>query len=377
MRLLDVVPIPLLASLLGCPGAPPLSAEGSKEPGAETPSRPYRIVMFDVGTGLSILVGGDDFSMLYDAGSNDDRVERPQNRSVAYLEKILGASGPAACRVEPSADTAELPIDQVFLSHPHRDHLSFLGGVLGCFAVANVWDSGKSSDNDGYQGFLDAVAHEEGVTYHHAIGARGEGDERRIPRSVGFKENDSIHLGDGAIARVLSVRPDARDPNDASIVLRVDLGRVSMLFEGDAGGGPRKDPSSPPGRGSVEADLLEHHAGDIDVDILQVGHHGSMTSSRGAFLDAVSPRYALVSTGPMPYGEVTLPDPDVIRALEAHHAKVLRTDANDDGCRSRSDPPGTSKMGIDADGAPGGCSAFTLLIDASGRITVEQGPDHD
>ena len=352
------------ASCAPTPATPPPPA---RAPSTDRVGPSYRVEMLDVGTGLSILVKGHDFTMLYDAGSNDDRGTREANRTVAYLEHELGASGPARCQngAAPS-DAAERPIDHVFLSHPHRDHLSFLADVLGCFAAKNVWDSGNDAKSDGYQAFVDAVAREPGVTYH-----RARPSDDGTP-SVGFREGDRLALGERASARVLSVRPGARDANDASIVLRVDLGRASMVLEGDAGGGDRKDPSSSPGRSSVEAELLARHRRELDVDILQVGHHGSKTSSRNAFLDAVSPRIALVSTGPMPYGDVVLPDAEVIAALGAHGARVLRSDEDDVACRTS-----MQKMGADDDGAPGGCTAYTLDIDGHGRIEVTRGPASD
>jgi competence protein ComEC len=55
-----------------------------------------------------------------------------------------------------------------------------------------------------------------------------------------------------------------------------------------------------------------------------VGHHGSRSSTTGPWLDAVAPRYALISAGAgNPYGH---PAPDVLGRLEAHGARVLRTD---------------------------------------------------
>lgn len=320
--------------------------------------------MFDVGTGLSILVTGDDFSLLYDAGSNDDRRTGRGDRAVAYLEAVLGPSGPSRCADREGApDVAERTIDHVFLSHPHRDHVSFMPDVLACFAVKNVWDSGKESDTEVYGAFVEAARREPGAKLHS-----GRLDGAAEPA----REGERIELGRGATATILSVRPDAKDPNDASIVVRLDLGRVSVLLTGDATGGERRDPSAPPAKNSVEADLLARHRRSLGVDILQVGHHGSETSSRSAFLDAVSPRFALVSAGPTPYGRVVLPDAEVTSALAAHGARVLRTDENDEGCRTE-----PAKMGPDADGSPGGCSAVTLRIDRAGAIHVEPGPLRD
>lgn len=65
----------------------------------------YRIHLIDLGTGLSILIQGPDFTMLYDGGSGDDRagitqvggVTKNGNRLLAYLFAALGPSGPAEC----------------------------------------------------------------------------------------------------------------------------------------------------------------------------------------------------------------------------------------------------------------------------------------
>ena len=92
----------------------------------------------------------------------------------------------------------------------------------------------------------------------------------------------------------------------------------------------------------------------IDVDILQVGHHGSETSSRRAFLDAVSPSLALVSAGPKLFGHVRLPDDSVIAALAATGATILRTDAHDGAC------PLADRLG--ASTGPGGCDSYVITI---------------
>jgi competence protein ComEC len=166
-----------------------------------------------------------------------------------------------------------------------------------------------------------------------------------------FSEGDEVALGDDARFTILHADfKTGRDPNQSSIVLAVQLGTVRVLLTGDAESGDREDPSAP--LGDVEAYLVDHY--DLDSDILQVGHHGSKTSSRRAFLDAVSPRLALVSSGPKKYGKVVLPDPEVLAALEDEGATVLRTDVHDDACdlEERLGPPT----------GPGGCDSYVIDI---------------
>lgn len=359
--------VALLAVLAGCPAAapprtvvvpPPAAPVEPVEPAApeitwervasldEVPARPaagaWRVHMIDVGTGLAILVQGADFTLLYDAGSNDAK-EKPA-RVLAYLEAALG--GDAG------------PIDHVVLSHPHLDHASALDTILFQYQVGHVWDSGRVHQAVFYREFLEGVAREAGATYHTAGEVPADrtvhvkGFDVTIPETVAwqtFSEGDVVELGAGARFTLLHAEAkEHRDPNRNSVVIVVELGATRLLLTGDAESGPRADPGAP--LGDVEEHLVDHFAREIDADILQVGHHGSKTSSRRAFLDAVSPSLALVSVGPKAYSGTTLPDPEVIAALEAVGATVLRTDEHDAECA----------------GGPGGCDSWVVTIEGGG-----------
>jgi competence protein ComEC len=101
------------------------------------------------------------------------------------------------------------------------------------------------------------------------------------------------------------------DPNLASTVALVQVDRVRFLLVGDA-------------EAAEEDWLLAQGPELLRADVLKVGHHGSATSSSDAFLDAVHPRLALVSVGAgNTYGH---PSAEVLRALSARSAQVLRTD---------------------------------------------------
>ena len=89
-------------------------------------------------------------------------------------------------------------------------------------------------------------------------------------------------LGDAAVT-ILGPVQDAEDRNNMSIVCRVDFGRRRFLFMGDA-------------EKEEEASLLAAGA-DLAADVIKIGHHGSRTSSTADLLDAVNPRYALITCG--------------------------------------------------------------------------------
>ncbi len=378
----------LIVVLAGCPamqpvGPGPSQPQPSPDPGPDAPPAPritwarveapldvpaippaagtWRLHLIDVGTGLAILIQGADFTLLYDAGTNDPG-EKPQ-RVVAYLAAALGPSGDAQCVAAGAPTGVRHRIDHVILSHPHLDHASALDLVLHCYQVGHVWDSGRVNHAVFYRDFLYAVAAASGATYHTAAPppidrtVTVKGIAVTIPAAVtwqAFSEGDQVALGDGARLTLLHAEPEGHaDPNGNSIVVAIDLGATRVLLTGDAESGPRADPSAP--LGDVEAHLVDHFAALIDADILQVGHHGSKTSSRRAFLDAVSPSLALVSAGPKRYRGTRLPDPEVIAALVAVGATVLRTDERDGGC------PLMQRLGA-ATGS-GGCDSWLVTIE--------------
>jgi competence protein ComEC len=297
--------------------------------------------------------------MLYDAGSND-RDEKPI-RVVAYLAAALGPSGDETCVDDGRpAPTRRIGIANVVLSHPHFDHASAMSLVVHCYDVANLWDSGRVNDAVFYRELVAGIAGSAATTYHTAADVpadhvmRVKGSEAKIGRWEHFSDGDRVELGAGARFTILHAEAKKLpDPNQNSVVIAVELGGARLLLVGDSESGERRDPSDPPG--DVEQFLLEHHAAELHADILQVGHHGSKTSSRHAFIIAVHPSLALVSSGPKVYGHTVLPDHEVIEELGKDGATVLRTDEHDGSC------PNTGHR-IGGDSGPGGCDSYIITI---------------
>ena len=305
----------------------------------------YQVHLIDVGTGLSILIRGHDFAMLLDGGSKDDKSgfsgSSNKSRLLAYLYGALGSSGPAKCEPEgdswPAHNAAdEVSIDHLIMSHPHDDHGNMLDEVLTCDHVKNIWEVGVERDAVFYGDFLEKVVEESGATYHTVVAPPAD-----RTRSVG--DGDITNPSFRNVADLHRWRPtDARCRRQVQGATQ-RRGRASRLepeLAGAAGRSRRHQPA-PDGRcrvgrprgslatrGDIERHLLDDHATEIDVDVLQVGHHGSMTSSRGEFLDAAKPDWALIGVGPYKYGSVRLPDVEVIQALEQRNVRILRTDVN-------------------------------------------------
>jgi len=62
--------------------------------GAPLPGN-FVVHAIDVGTGLAIFVEGPDFTLLYDAGSNDDSARGADNRVIAICARFAPCSPPS------------------------------------------------------------------------------------------------------------------------------------------------------------------------------------------------------------------------------------------------------------------------------------------
>lgn len=222
--------------------------------------------VFDVGQGDAIFIDAPGAQVLIDGGPSSDIVE--------HLTRVM-----------PPWDRS---IDVVINTHPHADHVTGLVSVLERYDVGEVWVSGQSYRTD-VVSYFDSLAPQRAV---------GQGDE--------------IDLGSGAHLEVLWPPETYNgayldDPNAGSIVALLTYGEVEILLTGDIG---------------VEEELaLLDQLGDIDV--LKVGHQGSLTSTHPTFLEQIRPEYALISVGENDYGH---PSPVVLGRLADAGASVFRTD---------------------------------------------------
>jgi competence protein ComEC len=186
-------------------------------------------------------------------------------------------------------------LEMFVLSHPHTDHVGGAANVLRVLHPSTYIDAGFPGSASSYRESLDAarLGHVQWKRAH-------PGDSVSIDGvSITFLAPDSTWTA------------SLTDPNLASVVALVRVGDIRILLMGDA-------------ERPEEEWLLQHEASLLRADVLKVGHHGSKTSSSDAFLNAVSPRLALVSVGNG--NTYHLPTPAIIQSLAAHGAQVLRTD---------------------------------------------------
>ena len=189
-------------------------------------------------------------------------------------------------------------VDHLVLSHPQADHFGGLGFLATQFAPHEFWSNGAQPEATRYRAFLHDVTR-AGLQQYRLR----RGDHRRIgPVEIDTLWPDSV-LPDAG--------PSVANINDQSLVLRFTYAGTRVLFAGDIGTRPEK--------------ALVTCCGDaLRADVLKVPHHGSDTSSTPAFLDAVAPRTAVVSSGTQ--DRFHLPRPAVLARYAARRCRVWRTE---------------------------------------------------
>lgn len=224
----------------------------------------------DVGQADCALIEYGDFHMLIDGGNRDD-----SQLVVAYL-------------MEQGIEE----LDIVVSTHPHEDHVGGLPAVLAVFPVTQaVYSPTRTYSSAIFTDFMYYVDQ--------------QGLEITYPRP-----GDKIEVDESLSFTVLGPVQSYEDPNDTSIVLRLDHMENSFLFTGDM-------------EQAAENDMLDYGM-DVDVDVLKVGHHGSATSTGYRFLYEASPYYAVISVGAdNEYGH---PHAEPMTRLRDAGCAIFRTD---------------------------------------------------
>jgi competence protein ComEC len=237
------------------------------------------IVFIDVGQGDAVAIRTPAGRwVLVDAGERDVGWDAGERRVLPYL-RARGADR----------------IEALVLTHPHADHVGGAAAVMRGMRVERVIEPGMPLGSSVYLETLRA-AEERGVEWAAA----------RQDRSLQIDGVELLFLWPA-----VDVLDAPADPNDISAVIRVRYAGFSALLTGDA-------------PAWVEERLVARYGAALRADVLKAGHHGSRTSSSGAFLDAVEPALVVVSAGVRnDYGH---PHREVLRRLHGRGIGVARTD---------------------------------------------------
>ena len=227
-----------------------------------------RVDFLNVGQADCALLSTNGHYMVIDGGNNGDA-----DTILSYLE----GQG-----VE--------KLDAVVGTHPHEDHIGSLDAIINHFDVDAVYMPKIMHTSKTFEDVLDAVAN--------------KGLKIKSP-----SPGDTIDFN-GLEIEVLGPQREYKDFNNNSIVLKVNAGETAFLFTGDA-------------EETAEKDILQADY-DLQADVLKVWHHGSSTSSSQAFLQAVKPKYAVISVGVG--NSYHHPEEEALQRLQSIGAEIYRTD---------------------------------------------------
>ncbi len=244
----------------------------------------------DVGQAEAVLLEFPCGAMLVDAGSDEEHGDA----LVAYLTRFFQRR-----------TDLNRTLDVVLITHNHIDHTRSLRAVIEGFTVKRYFDNGFISGSGvGNPNWLKRevaearqtpVIREVTASAVAAVpGHTGLTDGEIDPFNCGLVDPRVHILAGRAESNPGWTEDDFSNQNNHSLVTRVDFGQASFLFMGDLQ------------EAAIESLLAfygEASTGELNTDVLQVGHHGSHNATTADLLRAVTPTLAVIPMGPWTFGQ--------------------------------------------------------------------------
>ncbi len=230
-----------------------------------------KIIFFDVGQGDSALIITPKQKTIFIDGGPDNTVLYKLGEYLPYWQR---------------------KIDLMVLSHPHADHLVGFNEVLRRYDVKKILMTGVLHATYEYEEWLNQLKDRQ-IPIEIAVG----------PSGIDFEPDTRLQI---LYPTESLAETKMENLNNSSIVLKVTYGQNSLLFTGDL-------------ESDVQSTILDQ---DLSALILKFPHHGSTNGYSEKFINAVNPKYAVISAGENNFGH---PSKRTINALERAGVKILIT----------------------------------------------------
>lgn len=244
--------------------------KAAKAPDTSKPEGTLEVHYIDVGQGDATLIKCGSHAMLIDGGNNN------KGTTVQLYLKKQGVES----------------LDYVIGTHPDADHIGGLDVIVYKYNCDTVIMPDYEKDTKTYQELVDVI-HDKNMKITYPV--------------VG----EQYVLGE---AKFTIIAPNSNsyggNANDYSVAILLEYGKNRFLFTGDA-------------EEASEMEMLSNGI-ELSADVYKVAHHGSRSASTQEFLNAVHPKYAVISCGEgNSYGH---PHAEVLNRLRSMGVEVFRTD---------------------------------------------------
>lgn len=245
----------------------------SKDDASQIQSNKMLVHYIDVGQGDCILIQVNNKNLLIDSGPKSDKKKLFNYLNSLNLKKL----------------------DYVIATHPHEDHIGNMANVINSYRINAFYAPKIQSNTKTFENMVDALK------------------SKKLKINIIKRGTDSINLGTDTRVTIFSpTKNDYENLNNYSPVMKIEYGKTSFLFTGDA-------------QNDIEEEILSNND-DISADILKIGHHGSSTSTSDNFLKKVNPSIGVISVGE---GNVyNHPNDDILERLKKNKVTIYRTDTN-------------------------------------------------
>lgn len=227
---------------------------------AKQSSRLSSVTFLDVGHGASILLQlpGNKNILIDGGGAESERFNVGERLIGPFLwnQKIRH-------------------LDAVVVTHPHADHYNGLPFILARFRPKKIWINGTSGHDSRYRELLTIAGQ---LAIETKIAKVGE-----TIFQAGTTHLLCIHSSDSDFNEENSQHATWVNPNDLSIVLRLETENKSFLLPADISG--------------AVAGMLIKKGTNLKADVLMAPHHGSPSSMNQEFIRAVAPEFIAISAG--------------------------------------------------------------------------------